>query len=70
MPHLGRDPIVAAALLVQALQTLVAREVDPIDNAVISITRIAGGDAYNVVPGAGRALGHRSAPSARQRASG
>ena len=50
MPHLGRDPIVAASLLVQALQPLVAREVDPIDNAVISITRIAGGDAYNVVP--------------------
>jgi hippurate hydrolase len=50
MPHLGRDPIVAAALVVQALQPLVAREVDPIDNAVVSITRLAGGDAYNVVP--------------------
>ena len=50
MPHLGRDPVVAAAMLVQALQPLVAREVDPIDNAVISITRISGGDAYNVVP--------------------
>ena len=50
MPHLGRDPIVAAALMIQALQTLVAREVDPIDSAVISITRIHGGDAYNVVP--------------------
>jgi amidohydrolase len=50
MPHLGRDPIVAASLLVQALQALVAREVDPIDNAVVSITRVAGGDAYNVVP--------------------
>ena len=50
MPHLGRDPIVAAAVMVQALQTLVAREVDPIDNAVVSVTRIAGGDAYNMVP--------------------
>ena len=50
MPHLGRDPVVASALLVQALQPLVAREVDPIDNAVISITRLAGGDAYNIVP--------------------
>lgn len=49
-PHLGRDPIVAAALLVQALQTLIARETDPIDRAVVSVTRIAGGDAYNVVP--------------------
>ncbi|MGH6909614.1 MAG: amidohydrolase, partial [Phenylobacterium sp.] len=50
MPHLGRDPIVAAALLVQALQSVVAREVDPVDRAVISVTRIAGGDAYNIVP--------------------
>ena len=49
-PHLGRDPIVAAALVIQSLQTLVAREVDPLDRAVISITRIQGGDAYNVVP--------------------
>jgi amidohydrolase len=50
MPHFGRDPISAAAALIQSLQALVAREVDPIDNAVISITRLSGGDAYNVVP--------------------
>ncbi len=50
MPHQGRDPVVAAAALVQALQSLVAREVDPIDNAVVSVTRIAAGDAYNVIP--------------------
>ncbi|MEK0083714.1 M20 aminoacylase family protein [Benzoatithermus flavus] len=50
MPHTGRDPVVAAALLVQALQPLVAREVDPLDNAVVSVTRIAGGHAYNIVP--------------------
>ena len=50
MPHLGRDPILAAGLLVQALQGLVARETDPVDRAVVSVTRIAGGDAYNVVP--------------------
>lgn len=50
MPSLGRDPIVAGALLVQALQPLIAREVDPIDNAVISVTRMVGGHAYNIVP--------------------
>jgi hippurate hydrolase len=50
MPHLGRDPVVAAALLVQALQAVVAREVDPLDNGVISVTGIAGGHAYNIVP--------------------
>jgi amidohydrolase len=51
-PHLGRDPIVAGAQLVLALQTLVARQVDPLDQAVVSVTRHAGGDAHNVIPGA------------------
>jgi amidohydrolase len=50
MPHTGRDPVVAAALLVQAFQTIVSRQIDPLDNAVVSVTRIAGGDTYNVVP--------------------
>ena len=50
MPHLGRDPMVAAALIVQALQTIVARNVDPLDSAVVSITQIQGGDTYNVMP--------------------
>ncbi|MFO1038303.1 MAG: M20 aminoacylase family protein [Geminicoccaceae bacterium] len=49
-PHLGRDPITAGALLVQALNSVIAREVDPLDQAVISVTRLAGGDAYNIVP--------------------
>jgi hippurate hydrolase len=51
-PHLGRDPIVAGAQLVLALQALVARQVDPLDQAVVSVTRHAGGDAHNVIPGA------------------
>jgi hippurate hydrolase len=51
-PHLGRDPIVAGAQLILALQTLVARQVDPLDQAVVSVTRHAGGDAHNVIPGA------------------
>ena len=50
MPHLGRDPIVAASLIVQAACSIVARQIDPLDNAVISITKIQGGDTYNVVP--------------------
>ncbi len=50
MPHLGRDPIVAASLIVQAACAIVARQVDPLDNAVVSITKIQGGDTYNVVP--------------------
>jgi len=36
--------------MVQAMQSIVSREVDPVDNAVVSVTRITGGDTYNVVP--------------------
>jgi hippurate hydrolase len=50
MPHLCRDPIVAASLMVQAFSTIVAREVDPVDRAVVTVSRIHGGDAYNVIP--------------------
>ena len=50
MPHLGRDPIVAGAALVQALQTLVSREADPLEALVVSVTCFNAGDAYNVIP--------------------
>ena len=50
MPHQGRDPVLAACVVVQSLQGIVSRQIDPIDNAVLSVTRIAGGDAFNVVP--------------------
>ena len=50
MPHLGRDPVLAAALVVQALQGIVSRNVDPVDRAVISATQIHAGHTHNVVP--------------------
>ena len=50
MPHLGIDPIVAAAQIVTALQTIVARNVDPLEAGVVSVTKIHGGDAFNVIP--------------------
>jgi len=50
MPHLGADPIVAGSALVQALQTIVTRNLDPLDSAVISVTRFQAGHAYNVIP--------------------
>jgi hippurate hydrolase len=50
MPHSGRDPIVTAATLVQVFQSIASREIDPVDNAVISVTKIAGGSTHNVVP--------------------
>jgi hippurate hydrolase len=50
MPHLGADPIVAGSALVQALQSIVTRQLDPLDSAVISVTRFNAGHAYNVIP--------------------
>lgn len=49
LPHLGCDPIIVATHLVQALQTIVSRNVKPIDTAVLSVTQIHAGDAYNVI---------------------
>ena len=55
MPNQGRDPRIAGAALVQALQTVVSRNLDPLDSAVLSITQFfAGGEAYNVIPGEAR----------------
>lgn len=49
-PHQTIDPVVASAHLILAMQTLVSRETDPVDQAVISVTRIHGGTAFNIVP--------------------
>jgi hippurate hydrolase len=50
LPHLAVDPIVVAAHIVTALQTLVSRSTDPLQSAVVSITAIEGGQAHNVIP--------------------
>jgi len=50
MPHTGIDPIPVAAEIVSALQTIVSRQTDPIDAAVVSVTQIHAGDAWNVIP--------------------
>jgi hippurate hydrolase len=50
-PHQSRDPIIAAAALVQALQAIVSRNTDPMESAVLSITQLHAGTAYNVIPG-------------------
>lgn len=49
-PQVGRDPIVAASRLVGDLQEAVSRTVDPFEPAVVSITRIAGGASWNIIP--------------------
>ncbi len=50
MPHLGLDPVPAACQMVQAFQTIITRNMRPIDAGVISVTMIHAGEATNVVP--------------------
>jgi len=49
-PHLAKDPIVLAAQIVVALQTIVSREVDPQDAAVVTVGSIHGGAKHNIIP--------------------
>ncbi len=49
-PEDSLDPVVAACHIATALQTVVARNVPPLDMGVVSITKIQSGDAYNVIP--------------------
>ncbi len=51
LPHKGIDPVVAAAHLVTALQSIVSRNVNPLHVGVVSVTQIHAGDAYNIIPG-------------------
>ncbi|MFZ2299017.1 MAG: M20 aminoacylase family protein [Aquabacterium sp.] len=50
MPHLGIDPVPVACQLVQAFQTILTRNLRPIETGVISVTMIQAGEATNVVP--------------------
>ena len=50
MPHLTRDPVLASAHILVALQSLVSRTIDPLDSAVLSICTIDGGVAGNQIP--------------------
>jgi amidohydrolase len=49
-PQSGNDPFIIGAQIVLALQTIPARNIDPIDSAVISVGFMRGGSAYNVIP--------------------
>ena len=50
LPHLGIDPIIAAAQIATGLQTIASRNTPPLDAAVVSVTQIHGGDTWNVIP--------------------
>ena len=49
-PHRAHDPVLAAAHTVVALQTIVSRETDPLDRAVLSVCTLEAGRAFNVIP--------------------
>jgi hippurate hydrolase len=57
MPERSRDPVVVAMALGQSLQTIVSRNVNPLKSAVLSITQIHAGSAYNVIPNEAKLAG-------------
>jgi hippurate hydrolase len=57
MPERSKDPVVIAMALGQAMQTIVSRNVDPLKSAVLSITQIHAGSAYNVIPNEAKLCG-------------
>ena len=50
MPHRCADPLVAASSIVMALQTVVSRNVDPLETAVVTVGAMHAGQANNVIP--------------------
>ena len=48
-PHLAVDPIIVGTAIVQALQTIVSRGINPTNSAVVSVTKFHAGDAYNII---------------------
>ncbi len=50
VPHLAVDPLLAASHIVTALQSIVSRNVAPLQSAVVSVTMFHAGDAFNVIP--------------------
>ncbi|MFA7408206.1 MAG: amidohydrolase [Anaerolineaceae bacterium] len=49
-PHVTRDPILAAAHVITALQSIVSRNVNPLDTAVVSVCQVEAGSANNIIP--------------------
>ena len=57
MPHQTADAIVMSAQIVTALQTIVSREADPVEPAVLTVGEIGAGTAFNIIPGSARIAG-------------
>lgn len=50
MPHEAIDPTIAAANFIGAIQTIVSREMNPVDTVVVSLGKLLSGDAFNIIP--------------------
>jgi amidohydrolase len=50
MPNKGIDPVVIAAHIITSLQSIASRVIDPFDSTVVSVTKMQGGNAHNVIP--------------------
>lgn len=50
LPHNGFDPIIGASQLIVALQTIVSRNVNPLQSAILTVGKINGGSTWNVIP--------------------
>ncbi|MBL0374906.1 amidohydrolase [Rhizobium sp. KVB221] len=50
MPHKGIDPVLIAAHIITSLQSIASRVTDPFDSTVVSVTKMKGGNAHNVIP--------------------
>jgi amidohydrolase len=66
-PHLTRDPVLAMAQFVVAVQQLVSRNTDPMQPAVVTVGTLAAGEASNAIPGTATARGTMRAVSAAHR---
>jgi hippurate hydrolase len=56
-PHATIDPVLVGAQIVQALQGIVARNIDPLKSGVVSVTKFHAGDAFNIIPQRARLVG-------------
>ena len=56
-PHATIDPVLVGAQIVQALQAIVARNIDPLKSGVVSVTTFQAGNAFNIIPQRARLIG-------------
>lgn len=57
MPNYAIDPVTTSAKVICELQTIISREVDPLQSGVVSITAVHGGEAFNVIPSSVQLMG-------------